>query len=418
MNLPDLVDPLTEHTVDDAASGREVFEATQALLMLRNLVDHQLSAHVAALDRLGVATQHGRSLRELLIVMGCAPVVAQRLLRIAGSLDAFPMVARHAADGAMSAEHHDAVARGMAQIDRRTVEPIDDEVRRKCMTSLIAQVMSGASPAEVQQHARTLGNELAAASDGSVLPAAEDRRMNSVTVAQDGHGRVQVRADVDVVTGEKLSAAIDNLSAPRPEPDGSRDARSAEQRRADALDHILDVAARGGGLDGTGTATAPTTQVALTIPADTPSLAGLEFTGSVTRETARLLSCDATVTVMIVDGEEVPMDVGRQHRLFTAAMRTALHLRDRGCIKCGAPASWTHAHHMRHWADGGETCLDNGCLLCPGCHDDIHHHGWEVFLGHDRHPWLIPPETVDPRRRPIPAHNRRRPHLDDLPAAA
>ncbi|GAA1481371.1 HNH endonuclease signature motif containing protein [Gordonia sinesedis] len=418
MKLPDLVDPLTEHRVSGDASGRDVFAATRTLLVLRNLVDHQLSVHVAALDRLGVATQHGRSLRELLIVMGCAPVVAQRLLRIAGSLDDSSVSAGHAADGAMSAEHHDSVVRGMAHIDGRAVEPIDDEARRKCLTSLVAQVLSGASPAEVQQHARTLGNDLADASDGSVLPAAEDRRWNAVTVAQDEHGRVRVRADLDVVTGEKLSAALDDLSAPRPEPDGGRHARSVEQRRADALEQVLDVAARGGGLDGTGTATAPTTQVALTIPADTPSLAHLEFTGSVTQETARLLSCDATVTVMIVDGEEVPMGVGRQHRLFTPAMRKALHLRDRGCIKCGAPASWTHAHHMTHWADGGETCLDNGCLLCPGCHDDIHHHGWEVFLGHDRHPWLLPPETVDPRRRPIPAYHRRHPTLDDLPAAA
>ncbi|GAA1481187.1 hypothetical protein GCM10009624_16270 [Gordonia sinesedis] len=87
MNLPDLVDPLTEHRVSGDASGHEVFEATQTLLVLRNVVDHQLSVHVAALDRLGVASQHGRSLRELLIVMGCAPVVAQRLVRIAGSLN-------------------------------------------------------------------------------------------------------------------------------------------------------------------------------------------------------------------------------------------------------------------------------------------------------------------------------------------
>ncbi|GAA1480412.1 HNH endonuclease signature motif containing protein [Gordonia sinesedis] len=418
MNLPDLVDPLTEHRVSSDASGRDVYAATRTLLMLRNLVDHQLSAHVAALDRLGVATQHGRSLRELLIVMGCAPVVAQRLLRIAGSLNGSSVPVGHAADGAMSAERHDAIVRGMAHSDRRTVEPIDNEVRQKCLTSLVAQVLSGASPAEVQQHARTLGNNLADSSDESMLPAAEDRRLNAVTVAQDEHGRVRVRADLDVVTGEKLSAALDDLAAPHPERDGGRDNRSAEQRRADALDHVLDVAARGGGLDGTGTATAPKTQVALTIPADTPSVSELAFTGSVTQETARMLSCDATVTVMIVDGDTVPMDVGRQHRLFTAAMRKALHLRDRGCIKCGAPASWTHAHHIRHWSDGGQTCLDNGCLLCPSCHDDIHHHGWEVFLGHDRHPWLIPPESVDPRRRPIPAYHRRHLTLDDLPVAA
>ncbi|MAU80292.1 MAG: HNH endonuclease, partial [Gordonia sp.] len=60
----------------------------------------------------------------------------------------------------------------------------------------------------------------------------------------------------------------------------------------------------------------------------------------------------------------------------------------------------------------------NSCLLCPTCHTDIHHNGWDVFLGTDRHPWLIPPTTLDPTRTPLPAHNRRTHNLNNLPAAA
>lgn len=420
MNLPELVVPLTEHCLDETAAGREVFDATRVLVLLRNLIDAHLSTHVAALDRLGVATAQGRSLRELLIVMGLAPAVAARLARIARSLDDLPGPARHAADGAISSEHHDAIVRGMTQIDHRTEEPIDDEERRTCVTDLVAQALSGAIPAEVLARARTLGNQIATAADGenTSVPAGEDRHLNALNVSQDEDGRTHLHADLDVVTGEKLAAALHELSAPRPEPDGSPDPRPADRRRADALDTILDIAVRGGGTAGTGAAAAPRTQVAVTIPADTPSLATLAFTGPVTADTARMLSCDATVTVMIVDGQSVPMDVGRQHRLFPPAIRNALHQRDAGCVKCGAPAGWTHAHHLQHWSDGGTTCLDNGCLLCPACHDDVHHHGWDVILGADRHPWLIPPATVDPRRQPIPAYNRRHPNLDHLPGAA
>ncbi|MGC4964388.1 HNH endonuclease, partial [Gordonia sp. DT101] len=117
-------------------------------------------------------------------------------------------------------------------------------------------------------------------------------------------------------------------------------------------------------------------------------------------------------------GTTVPLDISRDKRLFTAAMRKALYIRDRCCIKCGAPAARTQAHHIVHWADDGETTVANGCLLCPSCHADVHHNGWDVTIGLDKHPWLIPPATLDPRRQPIPAHNRRTMTVDNLPTAA
>ncbi|WP_287014752.1 HNH endonuclease signature motif containing protein, partial [Gordonia sp. (in: high G+C Gram-positive bacteria)] len=128
--------------------------------------------------------------------------------------------------------------------------------------------------------------------------------------------------------------------------------------------------------------------------------------------------CDTTATVAIVDGEAVPMEMSKDKRLFPAHLRKALHKRDECCIKCGVTATRCQGHHIVHWADGGITVLDNGCLLCPSCHADIHHNGWQVVMGHDRHPWLIPPVAVDPTRRPIPAYNRRTMNLDNLPAAA
>lgn len=36
---------------------------------------------------------------------------------------------------------------------------------------------------------------------------------------------------------------------------------------------------------------------------------------------------------------------------------------------------------------------DRGVLLCQRCHDDVHHRGWEINLGSDNHPWLVPPAT-------------------------
>ena len=286
------------------------------------------------------------------------------------------------------------------------------------VTDLLAHTFSGATPSEIINRARALGNQLADESDVG-LPAAEDRAINdfSVTVNEPktgGDGRTIVRGDLDAVIGEKLHTLIDAFAAPRPESDGSADPRPVGRRKSEALERILDAAmtAADHGLLGG----APKQSVLLTMPADADGRGVLSFTGPVSRATTSLLACDATITDIMINGDNVPIAVGQDDRLFGPKLRKALIVRDQCCIKCGAPAGWTHAHHITFYSHGGKTVLDNGCLLCPSCHTDVHHNGWDVVMGDDRHPWLIPPATVDPRRRPLPAYNRRTMRLDNVAA--
>ncbi|MUL66345.1 HNH endonuclease [Mycobacterium sp. CBMA 234] len=391
--------------VPDDITGDDALEAIQSLLALRNVVDHLATVVTGALDRLGVAASQGRTLRELLISLGCAPTVAERLVRVGAALPLLPTLAAHAGDGAISGEHVDAIVKGINHIQARSPDPVSDEDRFRQVSDLLGQFFSGATPAEIGQRARRLGNRAAAATGG--LPAAEDRSINTVDHHVTSDGRLQVRADLDAEVGAKFVAAMEELSAPRPEPNCTPDARTATRRRADALEAVLDIAARGGDI-----ASAPRTQLLVTVPADAPDLAELEFMGSISAMTLDRLTCDTTVTTVIVDGEQVPLDMGREKRLFPAHLRKALYLRDQCCIKCGAPPGRTHAHHIVHWTHDGETSVSNGCLLCPACHANIHHDGWDVVMGLDKHPWLIPPTSVDRQRRPIPAHNRRTMRLD------
>ena len=96
------------------------------------------------------------------------------------------------------------------------------------------------------------------------------------------------------------------------------------------------------------------------------------------------------------------LNLGRARRLFTGAVRRALILRDGGCAfpGCDRPHRWCDGHHLRAWADGGTTDLDNGVLLCRFHHRQIHHSGWDVRLGTDRKPEFLPPTHLDPLRRP------------------
>ena len=74
------------------------------------------------------------------------------------------------------------------------------------VTDLLAHTFSGATPSEIINRARALGNQLADESDVG-LPAAEDRAINDFTVTLNepktgGDGRTIVRGDLDAVIGE------------------------------------------------------------------------------------------------------------------------------------------------------------------------------------------------------------------------
>jgi len=72
------------------------------------------------------------------------------------------------------------------------------------------------------------------------------------------------------------------------------------------------------------------------------------------------------------------LDVGRKTRTIPPALRRALDARDRGCRFPGCGLRFTDAHHIVHWADGGETKLDNTLLLCRRHHRRVHEGGYRV----------------------------------------
>ena len=97
-------------------------------------------------------------------------------------------------------------------------------------------------------------------------------------------------------------------------------------------------------------------------------------------ETVRRIACDAGVSAIFTDSKHQIVDVGREQRTFTGAIRKVLELRDQGCRfpGCNAPPSWTDGHHITHWVNGGSTTTSNGCLLCSRHHHYVHEAGWTI----------------------------------------
>ncbi len=100
----------------------------------------------------------------------------------------------------------------------------------------------------------------------------------------------------------------------------------------------------------------------------------------VSAETSRRMSCDAAAVVMRHAPDGAILDVGRKTRTIPPALRRALQARDRQCRFPGCHARRCDAHHVRHWADGGATRLDNLVLLCRRHHRAVHEEGFTVRL--------------------------------------
>ncbi|WP_029138811.1 HNH endonuclease signature motif containing protein [Nakamurella lactea] len=188
------------------------------------------------------------------------------------------------------------------------------------------------------------------------------------------HYRLQLDAEGKAV----LEAAIGPLAGPQPGPDGEPDMRSAGRRRGEALVAVCRrSAAAAEGLP-------VQAKASLFVMISEPDLAGRRGAGGVVgsaaqgtvlaAETVRKLACDAAIIPVLRNHRDEILNVGTAKRYFTVGQIKALWLRDQHCTfdGCDTPAHWTDAHHLKHWADGGPTSLDNAALICGRHHTVVH----------------------------------------------
>jgi hypothetical protein len=125
----------------------------------------------------------------------------------------------------------------------------------------------------------------------------------------------------------------------------------------------------------------------LTLTAELASLSGdsgepgvLEGGQPLGLAAVRRIACDAALSTVLLGSAGEPLGAGRTRRLVSGALRRALVARDGGCRfpGCDRPPAWTDAHHLEHWADGGETALSNTVLLCRPHHRRVHEEGWRL----------------------------------------
>jgi hypothetical protein len=219
----------------------------------------------------------------------------------------------------------------------------------------------------------------------------------------DDDGMVHLRGEFDPVVGAKLNKRLlkeaerlrrCDLHNPGVEK------RSLRQRLADALDTLTETDS-GGGSRGASSAEIAIVQH-LDLDGD-KAFTEVAGGGVIPPNVLEEHFCNARIVGVVYSSKGVPLWRGPALPRPTKAQMDALIARYGACGGCGEHYAVCQAHHIRPRSQGGPTDIDNLMLLCWGCHDKVHHHGWRVVPSGDLHT-IAPPDRVryGPARAPDP----------------
>ncbi len=335
-------------------------------------------------------------------------------IRLATTLaEELPLIQAALQEGLISMPQAAAIADGLGTLPAGfgTAE------RAKCQTEILKHADS-LGPAELRILAGRLVEyvdpEAAEAAEAARLAAEERRarRRRRLRLTPNHHGAMIISGKLPLADGALLAAQLEALMPPLASYQNNEELPDRQARTADALMLLAQIAANSGHLPNQGM---DRPHIVLTLDHDTLA-SGLGritlpgHTGMLGAGDARRLACDAGILPVVLGGPSQLLDVGREERLFTKAIRAALTLRDKGCAfpGCTAVPAACEAHHIRPWWSGGHTALNNAVLLCPYHHrlvepdpDSPEASQWLVHLDPvTGQPWFTPPAHIDPNRRP------------------
>ena len=287
---------------------------------------------------------------------------AREKVRVAHALEGLPKIAAAMARGELSYSKVRAVS-------RVACEATEENFLMIALHGTAHHVESLVSGYRRAQQAEALSRE------------ARQHANRSVSYGYADDGSVVLKARLPAAAGalliEALEAALEKI------PAAEISAEAVEERpipwscwRADALAYVAESFLAGSG-------TSPATsadryQVVVHVDAEslrehTPGRCELEQGPSIPIETARRIACDASLLSVLENEQGEPLDVGRKTRSIPPAIRRALRTRDAGCRFPGCTHQrYVDAHHIEHWADGGETKLSNLVTLCRLHHRLVH----------------------------------------------
>ncbi|CPR04869.1 HNH endonuclease domain-containing protein [Mycobacterium bohemicum DSM 44277] len=337
-----------------------LFEELAELTGQRNAIDGRIVEIVAEIDRdqLGGVTG-ARSVPALVAwKTGCSPANAHTIATIASRLQEFPRCAQGMREGRLSLDQVGVIA---------------------------ARAGQGSDAHYAQLAAVATVNQLRTAIKLEPRPEPEprpqpERSITSTTTEQGSCYRITLdhldAAKFDAALASHRDALIAQWRHDHGDAAGASDQRPPLPTTADAFMRLVEA-----GWDAEATRRPHGQHTTVVVHVDIERRAAALHLGPLlTDGENRYLTCDATAEVWFERHGEV-IGAGRATRLINRRLRRALEHRDRTCAVPGCSATrGLHAHHIRHWEDGGPTELANLVLLCP-YHHRLHHRGVITITG-------------------------------------
>ena len=323
---------LAGESLDDAPDA----VLAESLVGLREVIDAleaQWLRRLEVFDRRGGAAAAGAVSTGAWVRHQCrlAPGAARDRVELARALAERPETAAALAAGEISVPHARLVTVALAEL----AEAASRELAAEAEPALV-DVARGMDPGRLRRELVHVRHALAPEAAATAADRTFDRR--GLSVSETFGGMVAVDGMLDAEGGAALLSALMALAGPT----GPEDRRTSRQRRTDAL---VDLARRQldrGDLPALGT---ERPHLTVTVPLATlrrqpgSPAADTGWVGPVCGETARRIACDAGLSRVITDGPSQPLDVGRRTRTVPPALRTALAVRDRGCVFPGCDRS-------------------------------------------------------------------------------
>ena len=205
-----------------------------------------------------------------------------------------------------------------------------------------------------------------------------------VTYYYDHDGCLVMKARIPADQGELLVKALEMAMEERFVVDEEPEPVAA--RRADALCEVAETYMNNSENSGS---TADRYQVVVHVGGNSTREAHLENGPHVSAVTSERIACDCSATVIREDEAGEPLSIGRRSRTIPPPMRRALKARDGGCRFPGCTNhKFVDGHHIQHWANGGETSLENLVLLCRHHHRLVHEGGFDCKRSKDGEIWF------------------------------
>ncbi|WP_207068902.1 MULTISPECIES: HNH endonuclease signature motif containing protein, partial [unclassified Mycobacterium] len=377
--------------VDDEVSPKErlaeLFEQIAELTGQRNAIDAQIVDIVAEIDHGGLAGMTGaRSISALVAwKTGVSPRNAKTIAAVAARGEQFPRCVAGLREGRLSLDQVGVLA-------ERAAEGSDDHYVELASVATVTQLRKAVSleprpdtapkPQPERALSRTDHGEsvtyritvskieaakvdaaLAGKRDGLIADwkREHDQQPDAATgTAPDADGlHGESPADTDTDAGS-IGGEFDDDFTDLAEGGDAENARRAPMPTT--VDAFMELIETGWDAEVARRPHAQHTTVVVHVDADT-KLGALHLGPLLTDAERQYLTCDATCEVWFERAGR-PLGAGRSTRTVNRRLRRALEHRDRCCVVpgCGATRG-LHAHHLRHWENGGLTELENLVLV-------------------------------------------------------